>query len=196
MRMAWSRFHLRFLLLFVVLGALGLPQISRAQESAMLAVIGTDGNLSVYDANGKNPFAITKDAKTDVLLYQWPTWSTDGRLAFFGSSTDLKHPYSLGVFVVDKVQSGAAFKTAFTSPDDIFTYAYWSPADCQTGNCRDLALLFTPPTQDGNLALSIIRDTGGKFTTKEVGRAAPFYYSFSPDGKQMLWFRGGHDFRI
>src|SRR6185369_5903366 len=29
-----------------------------------------------------------------------------------------------------------------------------------------------------------------------IGTGAPFYYSFSPDGQQMLWFRDGSQFDI
>jgi Tol biopolymer transport system component len=162
----------------------------------MLGVIDADGNLSIYDANGKNPFVVTKDAKAGVKTYAWPTWSTDGRLAFFGSSQDPQDPFSLKVFVLDKVTSGATPKTAYTSTDEVYTYSYWSPGDCPVGNCRDLALLFTPPTQDGNLALRLIRDKNGAFSNKVVGTAAPFYYSFSPDGKQMLWFQKTSEFGI
>src|ERR1700682_2272664 len=63
-----------------------LPK-AHAQESgtAMLAVVGTDGNLSILDASGQNPFAVTKDAIPNRRSYGWPTWATDGRLAFFGS---------------------------------------------------------------------------------------------------------------
>src|SRR5262249_55915416 len=144
-------------------------QASQAREAskAMLAVIGADGNLSVYDANGKNPFSVTKDATPGTKLYQWPTWSTDGRLAFFGASGDKSDPYSLRVFVQDQVTAGGTYQAVYSSPDEIFTYAYWSPGDCLKGKCRDLALLFTPASGDG-LALRMIRDENGKFSNKEV----------------------------
>ena len=130
----------------------------------MLAVVGTDGNLSIYDSNGQNPFPVTKDAAPDSRQYYWPTWSTDGRLAFFGRSNDRADSYTLRAFVLDQVKPGTAFKTAYSSPDEVFTYAYWSPGDCLQGNCRDPALLLTPP--GGSLALRLIRDNAGSFTDK------------------------------
>src|SRR5260221_13940555 len=83
---------------------------SSAQETsgAMLAIVGNDGNISIYDANGKNPFPLTTDAVPGERLYHWPTWSNDGRLAFFGINASTRDPFSLGVFVADQVKIGAS----------------------------------------------------------------------------------------
>src|SRR5262245_18044521 len=126
MRALKMRSYLHVIVIALVLSI--LPQIqTTAQESrGMLAVVGTDGNLSIYDSNGKNPFPITKDAATGSKQYYWPTWSTDGRLAFFGRSSSTDR-FNLRAFVVEQVKQGAAFKTAYSSPDEVFTYAYWSP---------------------------------------------------------------------
>lgn len=169
------------------------PAGARSQESkAMLAVIEADGNLSVYDQAGRNPIRVTRDALPGVRLYQWPTWSTDGRLAFFGASNDPVDSYSLRVFVAEQITSNPAYQTAFSSAEDIFTYPYWSPGNCGAAgeNCRDLALLYTPTNGQG-LAVRMIRDQAGSFTDRVLGQAAPFYYSFSPDGRQMVWARDG-----
>lgn len=154
----------------------------------MLAVIGDDGNLTLYDHEGSNPRVVTTDAVPGEKMFQWPTWSTDGRLAFFGASGQPPAPYTLGVFVIRDPAVDATVYTAFTSTDDTFTYAYWSPGDCADGNCRDLALLFTLPEQRG-LALRLIRDNAGVFSHDVVSRAVPFFYSFAPDGRRMLWHR-------
>ncbi len=115
------------LMLVVVLVAHADRVVAERTPGYMLAVVGIDNNLYVYDADGKNPFPITSDATPDVSLYHWPTWSTDGRLAYFGVSADTADPYSLGIFVVDTVKTGAQPKTAYKSKTDIFTYAYWAP---------------------------------------------------------------------
>ncbi|MBX3063520.1 MAG: hypothetical protein KF726_11125 [Anaerolineae bacterium] len=154
---------------------------------SMLAVVNADGNIALYDANGQNPRALTSDAAPGLRVYQWPTWSTDGRLAFFGASAEPANSYSLGVFIARDPLTGV-YTTAYTSPDEVYTYAYWSTGDCAAGDCRVLALLFTPES-GSSLALRMIRDNQGVLTNLIAGRAAPFYYSFSPDGKQMLWFR-------
>lgn len=163
----------------------------------MLAVIGTDSNVSVYDADGRNPIRVTTDAVPDQLVYQWPTWATDGRLAFFGASSNPADLYSLRVFVTEAVTAQPEVKTAYTSPDEVFTYAYWSPANCpgKNNSCRDLALLYTPPGQN-KFGLRLIHDAGGTFSDKLVSQAAPFYYSFAPDGAHMLWFQSGTDLSL
>jgi TolB protein len=189
----------RFILatLAAAVGLLILPdRNAHTQESGMLAVVASDGNIVVYDADGRNPTPVTSDADPRQRIYQYPTWSTDGRLAFFGVSADPADPYRLGVFVQQRVAPEETPEVAYTSADDTFTYAYWSPGDClasgstsdSTGSCRDLAVLFTPRDGSG-LAVRMIRDEGGTFTDRIIERGSPFYYSFSSDGSQMLWHR-------
>lgn len=167
-----------------------LPNSASAQgaKQAMLAVIERDGNVAIYDAEGKNPFAVTTDADGQTRAYQWVTWSTDGRLAFFGVSIDPLDPYTLRAYVLERPQRGEMPKVAYTATEDVFTYAYWSPADCPAGNCRDLALLYTAGDGSG-LAVKMIRAKAGQYEEILVGRASPFYYSFSPDGQKMIWHR-------
>lgn len=180
-------------LLIGLMIALGLPLTASAQGNkagGMLAVIDLNGNLSIYDADGRHPFPITTDADGRTKIYQMPTWSTDGRLAFFGVSIDRADPYTLRMFVVEAVQPNASYRAAYSSQEEVLTYAYWAPADCPEGNCRDLALLYTPPDRN-MLGVRLIRDSEGEFEVIEVARGAPFYYSFAPDGKRMLWHRFG-----
>lgn len=191
-RMKYLIRSLTLILIWLALfaGLLMVPA-ANAQESdsAMLAVVGADGNLSIYDAQGKNPFPLTVDGNPLTRSYQWPTWSTDGRLAFFGINLDPDNPYSLRVFVVEQAAPGMAAHVAFTGRvGDIFTYAYWSPGDCPDRDCRDLALLYTPREGSSLIAL-LLRDSGAQFREIPLGRASPFYYSFSPDGQKMLWHR-------
>src|SRR5689334_3974558 len=154
------RLHFTRLMGIVLVGLLATVGVSMVPAAAhgsyggtqaMLAVIGTDGNVSVYDADGRNPIRVTTDAVPDQKVYQWPTWATDGRLAFFGSSSDPADSYLLRMYVIDQVKVNATVQTAFTSNNDIFTYAYWGPGDCAAGNCRDLALLSTPTDQSNSL---------------------------------------------
>ncbi len=179
-------------LLIGLMAALLLPLTADAQERAggMLAVIDLSGNVIIYDADGKNPFPLTTDADGRSKIYQMPTWSTDGRLAFFGVSVERADPYSLRMFVAHPVEAGAPYRIAYTSQEEVLTYAYWSPEACPAGNCRDLALLYTPPDRN-LLGVRLIRDRNGAFEVIEVARGAPFYYSFAPDGKRMLWHRFG-----
>lgn len=179
-------------LMIALIAALLLPLTASAQggTGGMLAVIDLSGNLIIYDAEGTNPFPITTDADGRTKVYQMPTWSTDGRLAFFGVSVERSDPYSLRMFVVEEVQAGAPYQVAYSSQEEVLTYAYWAPENCPAGSCRDLALLYTPPDRN-MLGVRLIRDTEGVFEVIEVARGAPFYYSFAPDGKRMLWHRFG-----
>ncbi|MEP7289042.1 MAG: hypothetical protein ABI947_25080 [Chloroflexota bacterium] len=192
----FSRYAILLVLVAVAVCLSYTNTLAQEKQKYMLAVIGSDNNLSIYDADGKNPFPVTTDAKPPRSGYHWPTWSTDGRLAYFGVDAEAAKPYSLGVFVLDQVKAGVKPKMAYSSLDEAFTYAYWAPANCPGSKCRDLALLFTPSDGNGDLGLRLIRDNNGKFTDKEVGRAAPFFYSFSPDAKQMFWFRSGTEFGV
>ena len=163
------------------------------KDNAMLAVIGNDGNVLVYDADGKNPISVTRDAVPAVRVYQWPTWSGDGRLAFFGASSDPADLFSLRVFIAESIQRDqpVTIRTAYTSPVDTFTYAAWSPAACAPGeDCRQLALLFTPPDPNG-FGLRLIDDRAGQFSDKVIGQASPFFFDFAPDGRHMAWHQGG-----
>jgi Tol biopolymer transport system component len=159
---------------------------AQEEKQPMLAVIDLSGNLVLYDADGQNPVAITTDADRRTRLYQWPTWSTDGRLAFFGVSADPTDSFSLRAYILETPNDVP--QVAWTRLGDVFTYAYWSPGDCGGGNCRDLAVLFTAGDGSG-LAVQMIRANGGEYTNRLAERGAPFYYSFSPDGKKMLWHR-------
>lgn len=188
------------LLMMTMCGVLwaGAPSPVRAQQerAGMLAVVGADGNLSVYDfdAGGQTTIRLTTDGDRARRIYTWPTWATDGRLAFFGASVDPSDRYSLRVFV-QRVVTDETPRIAYSSRAEVFTYAYWAPGDCGRGDCRDLALLFTPPV--GNqLGVRLIRDDEGAFTDRVIGAGAPFYYSFSPDGQRMLWHRAVGQFEV
>jgi TolB protein len=188
----WSKsLFLAFLVLFAVNRVHAQP---RQQETPImpstpiLAVIEADGNLAIYDSKGKNPFRLTTDARPGQRIYQWPTWSTDGRLAFFGANADPADPYTLRAFVAEKVHPNAPIQIAYSSKNEVFTYPYWSTGDDCGAGCRTLALLFTPVQHQG-LGLRLIQDRAGVFTNQVVGYAAPYYYSFSADGKQMIWVR-------
>src|SRR5688572_15021959 len=79
---------LAFMLLIVLLTAHGVF----AQEGVVpalegqIAYIGIDYNLYTLNGQSGTPSVLTDDAGPDgdnLHLYQWPTWSTDGRLAYF-----------------------------------------------------------------------------------------------------------------
>lgn len=174
------------------------PWLTLAQELpegvGQIAYVGTDFN--VYTLNlgvPGEPTALSDDARitaSAAQVYQWPTWSTDGRLAYFRASADRTNGLALDVFVSpDGMTPG---EVAYSGADEVFTYANWAPQDC-ADDCRDLALLLNNAS---GLLVKLVRwqDGGGSSTT--VGTGAPFYYSWSGDGTRLLMQRSNQRFEI
>jgi TolB protein len=149
-----------------------------------IAYIGLDQNVYTLDSGDGSKTALTQDGSV-THFYQWPTWSDDGRLAYFQTTRDTSH-FSTEVFISpDGSQPGSA---AYVGEGEIFNYAYWSPQNCasELGDCRDLAVLLSGT--DG-LFIQLIRDERDVFSDRRTETGAPFYFSWSPDGARMLWQR-------
>lgn len=168
-----------------------------AQEGALpdlpgqIAYIGDDFNVySLNLADGERR-QLTDDANVEAAsarIYQWPTWSNDGRLAYFGVDyNNIGGIDTTEVFI--SRDAAAPGNLAYSGLAEAFNYAYWSPRNCAEGdNCRDLAVLMSSQAANG-LFVELIRETDSEVTSAVIGRGAPFYYSFSPDGTRMLWQR-------
>lgn len=184
------------MLISVVIAAIVLaPSAGFAQNDAAgrIAIVGEDGNIHLYDLASETFTQLTTDAVPNAKIYAWPTWSTNGQLAYFGVNTTTPPPYSLGIFV-QTVPDDAV--RVFDAEGEIFTYAYWSPEDCPAGNCRDLAVLYT--RRDGTLAVRRVRsqDMGADFSVEDVAEGMPFYWDWSPDGQSMFWARYNNELSI
>ncbi|MCI0712011.1 MAG: hypothetical protein L0154_17790 [Chloroflexi bacterium] len=186
----------RYWLISVAIVVLIVAPLGYAQDdslpSGQLAIEGTDGNIHIYDPTDETFFQITTDG-SDSRVYYWPTWSTDGQIAYFGTSREASNSFGLGIFVQpDPLNSDIIH--SFISPGDIFTYAYWAPNDCPDGNCRDLAILYT--ASSGNLALRMARSSEDNFEVAEIETGGPFYWDWAPDGQSMFWARFGETLEI
>jgi TolB protein len=175
--------------LYLLLAMLILPtMILRAQDATppgRIAYIGTDYNVYVEDFEHDTTIALTDDADAENLyFYEMPTWATDGRLAYFSRErvgTDL----NMGVYVTR--DSDEAGTLVYEATNHVLNYAYWSPEDCFDGeHCRDLAMLVGV---GDTLTVEMVRDNDDGASNQTIGEGAPFYYSWSPDGTQMLWQR-------
>lgn len=150
-----------------------------------IAYIGIDGNVYVLSPQDQQAQAMTTDANS-AGPYEWPTWSNDGRLAYFQTRVVGGNPET-DIFISPD-GSGPGTLT-YSGAGEIFTYAYWSPQNCdQEATCRDLAVLLSN-TSDRLFSVRLIRDGGSNLPDNLIGRGAPFYYSWSPDGNRMLWQR-------
>jgi len=179
------------LLIPLLLLILAMSAAAQGDSGIRLAITGTDGNIYVYDVASEDLSSVTSDASFDdpARFYDWPTWSTDGQLAFFGTNLDPNNFFGLGIYIM---QEGGEPKGVFSAQDEIFTYAYWSPADCPAGNCRDLAVLYST---DAGLAARVVR-AGDEYTVNDLASGGPFYWDWSPDGASMFWARFGTTLEI
>lgn len=174
----------------LILAWIGLqPAVAQGQLPLVgtLAAIGDDGNVYLVDSIGGEPSALTRDARSGVRRYHWPTWSTDGRLAFFSQELSPAGGIRLKVFILEAGERAPTL--AYQGDGETLTYAYWAPANCSlSANCRDLAVLTTTPA---GLSVLRIRDQAPAFTAERIGYGSPFYYSYSPDATRMIWQRYG-----
>ncbi|MCU0476149.1 MAG: hypothetical protein MUC99_08585, partial [Anaerolineae bacterium] len=157
-----------------------------------IAVIGNDHNVYVYGGAFSEPYALTQDA-TPNQRYQFPTWSTDGRLAFFCCDLAFSAAPALEVYVASADLTAA--KSLYSTAGEGYTYGAWAPSNCVEGdNCRELAVLVTRPV--GSFKVEIIRQTSAGVTTKTAANGAPFYFSWNRDGKRMLWHRDNRSLSV
>ncbi len=187
-----------FIALLMLIGCIapGMTLIAQDQDATAgrIAWIGTDFNIYTA-ALGGELVQMTTDAGvsadgTTLVLYQMPTWSRDGRLAYFSSEVQRTGRTDLGVWVsADGIAEGV-LRHRFNR--DTFTYASWAPGNCAPDDsCRDLALLLSRAGANG-FVVEVVRDgieTEEGENHRLIGRGVPFYFSWSPDASQMLWHR-------
>jgi len=155
-----------------------------------IAYIGSDFNVYTFDGSDRTRTPLTDNAGASddsLLAYQWPTWSTDGRLAYFGLTVERETRLpSTSIFVSNNGLSSGDL--VYDSETQVYNYAYWAPQNCAgDDNCRDLAVLLSDPSADGLLVERVRVD--GEASSETLGVGAPFYFSWSPDGTRMLWQR-------
>ncbi|NJL94986.1 MAG: hypothetical protein HC915_15320 [Anaerolineae bacterium] len=87
------------LLLGAVLG--GAQAQSGAVPAGQIAIADLEGNIQRYDMASQTLSPVTTDARLQmpVRFYAWPTWASDGQLAFFGVDRDPANPFNLGIFI-------------------------------------------------------------------------------------------------
>jgi TolB protein len=137
--------------------------------------------------------ALTTDASPQ-RRYQWTTWSTDGRLAYFCCDARfMGGQMRLETYISHDAE--AAGKLIYEQENEALTYAYWAPASCvDSVACRDLAVLVTRPNRP--FKVELIRDDPRSPSSQSVGSGVPFYYSWSPDATRMAWQLDNAQFRI
>lgn len=171
--LAWAVFSVR-----TVTTAQSTPAIV-----GYIAYVGSDHN--VYVTDGSETLQLTRDGGP-ARRYQFPTWSTDGRLAFFCCNPGFTA--RLGIEIYAATVDLTAAKLLYSVENEGYTYSYWSPENCAAGpTCRDLAVLITQPGRP--FKVELVRQNGAETTARSIATGAPFYFSWNRDGNRMLWYR-------
>lgn len=185
----FKRWHWFLVIILLSLGLNSSLAIDEANEfSGKIAIIGTDYNIYTYVAETDTLMQLTSDA-LDGRRYQFPTWSTDGRLAYFccEASTNALPNAQAHISPNGEITG----EVLYENEGAFILYASWSPADCGA-NCRDLAML----TNDvSGLNVDVLRD-GDTPNTTTIGSGAPFYYHWDSTGSQLVFHRGNIDLDI
>jgi WD40 repeat protein len=183
------KFGLLFFSVFLV-SMLSLYNTAAQNETltslpGQIAYIGVDGNVYVFNPHDNQTESLTTNASTGIH-YQWPTWSTDGRLAYFLTKATEQN-IETDIYVSSA--AGSDGQMVYSGQNEAFTYAYWSPQNCDKGaGCRELAVLLNNLI-DRDFSVKLIRNGDVESKDNLAGTGAPFYYSWSPDGGKMLWQR-------
>lgn len=163
------------------------------QETAggHIAWLDTNYNLWRYDVTQGLHDQLTRDS-AENRRYLWPTWSPDGRLAWFS------HEIADGGLVFKawiQREPGAQASLVYRGAE-AFNYAYWSPGHCADDpECSVLALLLSNNAQ--GMFVELVRDAPPEFgSSVRLRGGPPFYFSWSPDGGRLLLQRNNRRFDI
>lgn len=177
----------------VLLHGLGIRATPQAQNPipdvhGHIAYVGVDNNLYVFNPHTGRVTRLTQDADTGKR-YEWPTWSTDGRLAFFSAEgPNAQGETTFAAHVASGNDDLGHVRQIYEGVGEVFNYAYWSPENCAPdSDCRDLAILLS--SRGRGMFVALVRDLEGAPSSTVLPGGPPFYYSWSPNGDQMLWHR-------
>jgi len=161
-----------------------------ASGSGRLAYIAADGNIYVTTPELEQHFALTRDATAPPegpgLSYPRVSWSPDGQIAY-ASVIRSGNNAQARLYVAESPSAPA--RLVGRSDQHFVIYVYWSPTACpEKPDCSRLSYLIEEPE---GIALHIVDMEAGGISNEVVGYGWPFYYSWSPDGRQLLWHTGG-----
>lgn len=179
----------------IILTGLTLVGCSGEPEASVgrLAVIGSDGNVAMINADGSDRSAITSDAEFGVI-YSQLTWSQQGSLAYVrasvgggdgisaqASATDLNaQSISATIEVIDPNGERSSHFVPFPP-----FYMYWSP------DGQRLAYLGTSPPR---LQLSVLDPGTGE--SMPVFNSQPLYFDWSPASDRLITHHEGTSMQL
>jgi TolB protein len=167
-----------------------LPQPGTGHSPGRLAYLGADGNVYVTTADRSSTLAVTSDATAPVegqgLSYHRLAWSPDGRLAFAAVIRSGDKATSK-LYVVES--PGQPPRLVAQDDQHFVIYVYWSPVPCSDKPaCQRLAYLIE---ESNGVGLHVLELVGNQVEDRLVGVGRPFYFSWSPDGRHILWHADG-----
>lgn len=160
------------------------------QGSGHLAYIGRDGNVYVTTVNHAMR-QLTNDAtassETEGYSYHRLAWSPDGSLAFAGIRR-AKNTFKSKLYIAAIAQNNAT-QLVGQSDESFVIYMHWSPVPCPNRpTCHRLAYLIE---EADSISLRLVEIDENTIKNERIGLGRPFYFSWSPDGQEMLWHTGG-----
>jgi len=153
------------------------PAEGTADVVDRIAFVGGDGNLYLMDRDGGNVTYVAVGGEGTSLNY--PTWSPDGRRVAFIAQRQSGTSVESILYTVSTV--GGEPATLYSSSDHPAFYLYWSPDSQNIGFLTQ---------EDSSLALRLAPADGSQ-AARVLERGAPFYWSWSPDGRELFIHTGG-----
>ncbi|GAB4469489.1 MAG: PD40 domain-containing protein [Anaerolineae bacterium] len=182
----------------------GLPGITAAPaadeaeqpgpgQPGTLAIVGTDGNIYLHEIGGE-PQPITIDAETPGgPAYSDPSWSPAGWLSYVGV-TRSGDQAEVSIYAL---APGSVEPLTVQTASSGYVYGYWSPAPCEgPPDCARFAYLLSPGREVELNMATVSSDPTAAPQTHTLSRSAQHYYSWSPDGENMLWLRDGSELAV
>ncbi|HUF37583.1 MAG TPA: hypothetical protein VMN57_03585 [Anaerolineales bacterium] len=166
-----------------------LPDPTPQPGSGLIAYLGADGNVYVFDPAAPEPVALTTDAQpdlgrgADIVLYRYPAWSPDGRLLAFAAIRSGEAGTGAALLVSEPgSDTPTELHEIFASEAEAPFYLYWAP--------DSLSLTFlTSSVRGDSLLLRQAFPDGAE--TRLLGADQPYYWHWSPDAAQILVHIGG-----
>lgn len=192
-----SKIKQSWLLLLLLTGCINAPNFVSGEQSSLLAYfeskagrityVGVDGNIYVNNQSGTGELQITTDAdlptQTDnegsFRYYQFPTWSHDGQqLAFVGLNTTTQATEDATLYTATISDDGEApaLTEVYNHTTRVPFYLYWSPDNEN--------LTFLSSASNSQMMLQLATANGEHTQVLDIGQ--PLYWSWAPDGQQLL----------
>lgn len=164
-------------LLIVNLGEKRLAGPGVIEAVDRIAFVSLDNNLYLVDRRGENVEHLAAGEEGAVLSF--PTWSPDGRQVAYLAQRVTDDEVESALYTVST--GGDDSVELYASADNPAFYLYWSP------DSRYVSFL---TQEDAGLALRLA-PADGRQNARILDRGSPFYWSWSPDGSELIMHIGG-----